>query len=145
MRVVDVMTDEVITVRETTPFKQIVNILIQNKISGVPVVDDTDSLVGIISEKDLLLRLFPEHEDFYKTFKEYYDAELIRKEVGKLSRFVAQDLMTNKVITVQKDEPVLGACALMLVHNIRRLPVVEENHVIGIVTTNDLYKKCLTL
>ena len=145
MRVRDVMTTEVVTVKKDTPFTKIVNLLTEHRISGVPVVDDDDHVMGVISEKDLLIHLFPRDEAIHQNPQRYYDPNLERDEARKLKKLLAHDFMSHKVVTVSPDEPVLGACALMLSRNIRRLPVVENGKIIGIVTTNDIYKKCLLL
>ena len=144
MLVRELMTKKVYTVRESERFGTIVNLLIAKKISGVPVINKNNKLIGIISEKDLLHKLFPKEEDFYKDINYYKNFRKIELEASHLSDLTAQDIMTKKVITVRPDNHVLVACSLIAIHDIRRLPVVDNGRIVGIVTTNNLYKSYLS-
>lgn|SRR3989338_186028 len=144
MLVHQVMTTNLHCVSPTSLFEEILNILVQNKISGVPVVNGNNKFVGIISEKDLLLNLFPSPQEFYHDYHYYFNHEHIEQEAVKISHLTAQDLMTTDVITVSPLDHCLKACALLIIHRIRRLPVVEGNNkLVGIVTTNNLYRNYL--
>jgi CBS domain-containing protein len=140
MLVRDVMAPRVHTVTALTPFRKILRLLIKYRISGVPVVNKEKKVVGIISEKDLLRSLFPTQEEFYKDTDYYICGDIIEKEATKVNGLRAKDIMTRKVIKVSPDDHVCKACSLLVINNIRRLPVVEKGKLVGIVTTNNLYK-----
>ena len=144
MLVRELMTKKVYTVRESERFGTIVNLLIAKKISGVPVINKNNKLIGIISEKDLLHKLFPKEEDFYKDINYYKNFRKIELEASHLSDLTAQDIMTKKVITVRPDNHVLVACSLIAIHDIRRLPVIDNGRIVGIVKNNNLYKSYLS-
>lgn len=143
MKVREVMTRKVVVVSPTTSFAEIVRILAKEKISGVPVVGKLGKVVGVISEKDLFYRLFPSQKEFYKNIEFYMNYKNIEKSLVKVKRLKARNLMSKNVISISPDDNVLKACSLFLIHNIRRLPVLENGKLVGIVTTNNIYKNFL--
>src|SRR3989344_9012601 len=144
MTVGDVMTTHVLTVQEDASYHDVVNILLQKKITGIPVVDSQGRLCGIISEKDLFHSLFPSPEEFYGDMAFYKNYENIEHDASKISDMCAGDIMTKEVVTVSPQHHVLVACSLIAVHHVRRLPVVDEEKLVGIVTTNNLYRNYLS-
>jgi CBS domain-containing protein len=143
MLVKDVMSKPVYTVPEDASFEKIARKLQNKKISGVTVVNKKGKMVGMISEKDLIHKLFPKEEEFYKDLEYYKSFKRIEHEAKDISKLTAKKLMTKKVITVDPDRHILVACSLMTIHNIRRLPVVKKGKLLGIVTMSSLYKKYL--
>ncbi|OGM31810.1 hypothetical protein A3D00_03905 [Candidatus Woesebacteria bacterium RIFCSPHIGHO2_02_FULL_38_9] len=137
------MKTHVRTVRKNTSYKEVVLLLIKHKISGIPVIEKTKKVVGIISEKDLLYQLFPSQEEFYKDIEHYMHHDVIEKEAVKVKKLKAKDFMSRDVISVKPDDHVLTACALLVINNIRRLPVIEKGKLVGIVTSNNLFKNFL--
>lgn len=144
MLVRDVMVKPVFSVGEDATFAQVVKLLSRKKVSGVSVVNKKGKLVGVISEKDLLICLFPTHRDFYKNIEYYKNFEKIEGEAEVVKKLLARDVMTRRIITVEPERHVLVACSLMTIHNIRRLPVVDDGKLVGIVTLGSLYKNYLT-
>lgn len=105
-----VMSAPVITVRADSPTQQVVDTLARHRISAVPVVDGQDALLGVVSEYDLLAR----------------------------DGAVARDLMTTAVISVGVDTPLDDVRHLLIERRIRRVPVVHEGRVVGIVSRHDV-------
>lgn len=140
MIVKDIMTTVVKTARPDTAVKEIASLMCFNKISGVPVVNEDDHLVGILSEKDILHCMFPDigevmsegggARDFEKLEGNYQDA--MNKKVS--------DLMTTTVAAVSGDIPVLKAASMMWLKKIRRIPVTEGEKLIGIISMGDVHK-----
>jgi CBS domain-containing protein len=143
MLVRDVMQTKVLTVRKNTPYSDIVSLLINKRISGVPVIDAHKKVIGVISEKDLIYQLFPSQEEFYKDIDYYMDHETVEKEAVKVKKLVAGDFMSRKVISVRPGDHILTACSLLITNNIRRLPVIENGKLVGIITSNTVYKDFL--
>lgn len=143
MLVRDVMTKNVRTVGPTDSFKTIVVLLAKNKISGVPVVDKKGKVVGIISEKDLFYKFFPSQKKFYKDVEYYMNFDNLENEASRVVKLKAKDFMSKSVISVAPDDHILKACSLFLIHNIRRLPVIKKGELVGIVSTNNIYKNFL--
>lgn len=131
------MTTDVITVRQDAPFKEVARLLDEHSISALPVLDENDRLVGIVSEADLLP-------------KEYRDrpgrlARLIhRQELVKAEGDVAAALMTTPAVTIGPDASLADAAQRMMHERVKRLPVVtDDGDLIGIVSRADLVEAFL--
>jgi CBS domain-containing protein len=121
-----VMTTAVAVVRGDTPFKDIVTLLADNHVSGVPVITEDQLVVGIVSESDLLHSTTEQHKPFFG-----------RRENRQHS--VASDLMTTPAVCVHPDTTVAHAAKLLAEEGVHRLPVVDaDGHLIGIVSRRDV-------
>ncbi|MFD0268229.1 CBS domain-containing protein [Streptomyces sp. NPDC127106] len=130
IKVADLMTDEVVSVAPDTAFKDVAKLLAQYDISGVPVLDDEDHVVGVVSQTDLLAGTGP-HPD----------------PVGggaPVKLPAAGDIMSAPAVTVRAEETAADAARLMTRRGIERLPVVDvEDRLVGIVTRRDLLRMFL--
>jgi len=137
-RVRDVMTPEVVTVEEETPFKEITQLLADCHISALPVLDSDGRVVGIVSEADLLLKEeFPEGPAGGHLFQGRRQRATRAKAAGD----TAVELMTAPAITVGPDASVAEAARLLHRHQVKRLPVVDPaGPLLGIVSRADLLK-----
>lgn len=130
------MTRTVITVSPETTFREAVQLLEDNRTSGLPVVDGAGKLVGIVSEADLL----------NKAEKRAPDAYVLESRRHRLdrSRAAALDVasaMTSEVATVRPDSPIALAAREMHTRGFKRLPVVDvDGRLVGIVSRSDLLK-----
>lgn len=140
MFVREVMTTTVHTIPVDASFRDIVEFLLEHQVSGAPVVEPDGRLIGVISEKDLFHFLFPSQEEFYENPDYWMNQAHLEKEARSITDKTARDLITRKVITIGPDEPIMKACATLMIYGIRRLPVLEGSKLVGIVTTNDLYR-----
>jgi CBS domain-containing protein len=141
MRVADVMTRKVETVSPSTPVQDIVAKLIQNRISAVPVVDQQDLLVGIVSESDLLHRKEAGTDIRRPWWLDLFSdpdarAEAFLKAHGR----TAEEVMTRALELVDEETSLDVAAKLMDERHVRRLPVVREGRVVGIVARADLIR-----
>lgn len=134
----DVMTSDVATVREETPYRQIVDVLIRRGISAVPVVDSFDRVLGVVSEADLLHKVERSgHPDERRVF-EGRRRRTAREKAGAL---VAGDLMTAPAITTIAQASLPAAARLMDREVVKRLPVLDDlGRLVGIVTRSDLLR-----
>jgi len=140
MIVKDIMNSSVKTAKADTPIKEIASIMCFNKISGVPVVDDNNKLVGVLSEKDILRAMFPDVEQIMLEGAKT-DFESIEDDYRNVLDKKAGDLMTQAVASVTPDMPLLKAASLMCVKKIRRIPVTgENNQLVGIISIGDVHK-----
>ncbi len=114
MQAHEVMTRAVVAVRDDRAISDAAQLLVEHGISGMPVVDSEDTVVGIITERDVLLR----HE---------------------LIRFVS-DVMTPNVITVEESTPLVDIVDILLAHSIKRVPVLREGRLVGIVSRSDVIR-----
>ena len=145
----EVMITPVISIRADTPLKKAAEILDENSFSGVPVVDDDDQLIGIISETDILRYtqqiigqpLRDPHRVFTKSQEVLYvDITHRGIEVIELvASTTVETLMTLDVIFVTEETPLYEIVRLMQKHNINRIPVVNGNNKLqGIITRADI-------
>ena len=139
MRVEDVMTTEVWTVRSETPLKQAAEFLTQRHISGLPVIDAERHVVGVLSEGDILIkeRGAAENKSLLERWFDITPSEV----VSKLEARTAGEAMTAPAITIGPRRPVSEAANTMIDEGVNRLPVVDGNgKLIGIVTRADLVR-----
>ena len=139
MKAADVMATNVVTVRLDTPVATIAEVLLANRISAVPVVNDKDALVGIVSEGDLIHRVeagTERHRSWWLellTGKEMLAHEFIKSHARK-----AADVMTRAVVSVQPDTPLGDIASLLEKHRIKRVPVLSNGKIAGIVSRANL-------
>lgn len=141
----DIMSKNVVTVHETNTVEEVARIFIEKKISGVPVVDSQNKIIGIISEGDLV---FQQKKLNPPVFLSFFDGVIqIGKnaffdEIKKISAFLIKDLMTKEDLVVAKEDMDVSDVASLLIENkVNRIPIVdEENRVVGIITRYDLIK-----
>ena len=132
--VADVMTARVHVASPSTPFKMLVRLIEENRISAVPIVDGQGSPIGIVSEADLLLKENAEPARPLDLLRQ-------RRQREKADGVVAADVMTSPVVTVAIDTPIAQAARVMRERNIRRLVVVDTRlRIAGIVSRSDLLK-----
>lgn len=139
-RTAALMVDDVVTGRYDTPFKEVVRLLEEHGISELPVVDDDNKVIGVISETDLMLRQAREPRvGGGRPRRLRLFGGSARRTAAKSRARTAGGVMSTPPVTVRADATVTEAARLMTDHRIERLPVVdEENRLIGIVTRRDL-------
>lgn len=140
-KVGSVMTTEVVRAEYATPFKEVARLLADHRISGLPVVDEDEKVVGVISETDLMARQSQAlATDEPKS--QHGPAESMprgRRETAKSTAFTAGRLMSVPPVTVHADTTIAQAARTMAERHVERLPVLdEEERLVGIVTRRDL-------
>ncbi|MFF4037654.1 CBS domain-containing protein [Streptomyces sp. NPDC001816] len=140
-KVGSVMTTEVVRAGYGTPFKEVARLLAEHRISGLPVVDEDERVIGVLSETDLISRQ-AQAPDPYRTPRRIPDVALTkaaRRRAAKIRARTAGQLMTEPPVTVHAEETVAAAARTMAERGVERLPVVdEEDRLVGIVTRRDL-------
>ena len=137
MRSRELMSTSVVTVRPEATLKEVMEQMAAHRVSGVPVVDQSGRLVGIISEADILAKL--EYGEKGRGLLGLLDH--LAQAVGadrKLQAHTAAELMTTTVITAGPGASFRELLHLMTIHDINRIPIVEGGRVIGIVTRADI-------
>jgi CBS domain-containing protein len=140
MKARDVMVSPVITTKPSTSVKEVAQILLTNRISAVPVIDDAGKLVGIVSEGDLMRRAdlgTARHRSWWLAAlfaeEEALAAEYVKQHSKKVS-----DVMTKRVVTASSDAPLGEIAGLLERHSIKRVPIVENGALVGIVSRANL-------
>jgi CBS domain-containing protein len=138
MRVEQVMTRDVVSVAPDTSLKEVAKLLVDNRISGLPVCDGDGGVLGVISEADILRK----EEGIDPAFPRLL-AWLLRRLDGDLSKIeahTAADAMTRPALTVRPSQQVAEAAWMMVDRNVNRLPVVAGGKLAGIVSRADLVR-----
>ena len=139
MTVEDIMTRQVITVRPETTIQEAARLMFTNRVSGLPVVDAGGRVVGIISDGDLIRRQRrPKVTPWWRLF--FQNGEQLAREYRKIVGITVGDVMTRPALVIS---PVFGietAAAILDNRQIRRLPVVRDGRLVGIVSRGDLVK-----
>jgi CBS domain-containing protein len=139
VKAADLMAEDVVTVRPTTKVSAIAQLLLENRISAVPVLDDAGEIVGIVSEGDLLRRSETGTERRRSWWLELLvsNATLAGEFVKSRGR-LAEDVMTREVVTADEATPLDGIAGLMEKHHVKRVPIVSGKRLVGIVSRADL-------
>jgi CBS-domain-containing membrane protein len=136
----DLMTMKVATISPANSVKHAAQVMLENRVSGLPVINDERNLVGILTEGDLLRRV-ELHTGRISP------AELTGMSVKQRARAYVKshswnvaDVMSANVVTVDERTPISQVAALMEEHNIKRVPVVREGRLVGIISRADLLR-----
>lgn len=137
MKVSDVMTEKVFTVDSDTPLKIVATRMLEYGVSGMPVVDG-DRVLGVISETDVLFkeRTAPDRKGLVDWLVHYAEDP----PLAKLEARTAGQAMTTPAVTIAPGRSVADAAERMLELSIDRLPVVDGDSLVGIVTRTDLVR-----
>ncbi len=137
-KVEDVMTSEVVCARPSTPYKELVRLLTGRNVSAVPVVDEEQHVLGVVSEADLILK---QGQPVDAVQRSLLASKRRRADRLKARGGTAAELMTWPVITVGPQADVAEAARLLRKHRIKRLPVTDPaGRLIGIVSQSDVLK-----
>ena len=114
----NIMTKEVITVKRDTAIQETIEIMVENNITGLPVVDDQMQLIGVISEKDIMMLL--------------YD---VGSRTGKV-----EDFMTKNVVSFDQEDSLTEVCDCLLKNHFRRVPIVTgpKKKLVGIISRKNI-------
>ena len=124
LRAKDIMTENIISVRKDTPIYEAVELMVKHGISGMPVVEDDMTLVGILSEKDVIILVYGKEDDENKT---------------------VNDFMTQPAVHFDEDESLLDICDFLRKNIFRRVPITSKEKLVGIISIKDILKYILEL
>jgi CBS domain-containing protein len=140
----DIMTKDVITVRPDTSIEELSSLLVKYEISGVPVVDDSGALYGIVTDNDLISRNKRLH---IPTVVSFLDAAIylesskkFEQEVKRLTATRVGDICVRKVVTIGEDTAVVDIATIMSEKKVHLLPVIKAGKLAGIVGKRDMVK-----
>jgi CBS domain-containing protein len=135
LNVADLMTRDVVTVGPQTPLKDVARLLVERGISAVPVVGIGDALLGVVSEADILWKekSEPPRRSLDWLLPSTHDHS--KQEAG-----TAGEAMTTPAITIAPDSAVADAARVMIDRNVKRLLVVKNGRLVGVVSRSDLVR-----
>lgn len=115
------------------------------KIFGMMVTDDEDRLVGMLSMYDVLNYVQPKHVAIFGEMEDLDPSEAYRSRLSTIQSVRIDDIMTTDVVTVRPDTHLMVIAEMMIKKHIRRLPVVEDETVMGIVYVSDVFHRIMTM
>lgn len=118
----DVMTKNVITIKPDMSLKEAIRVLVGKGISGVPVVDNSNNVVGILSEKDIINYMFS----------------------GNLNTAVVSEAMTKNIISMTSDADLDKVALLISEKKFRRVPIMDNGKLVGIISRRDIIRSLLS-
>ncbi|NBG87006.1 CBS domain-containing protein [Isachenkonia alkalipeptolytica] len=140
----DIMTKEVISVKSQDLVEDVIKILMDKNISGVPVVDDEEHVIGIVTEGDLIYRSkklrIPTFFSILDGYVFLESTKTIEKQLKKMVAYRVEDVMTTEVITVEEDQTVEEVATIMTKEKINRVPVIKDNRLVGIISRRDIIR-----
>lgn len=143
----DIMTKDVITVTPETEITQAARILIEKRINGLPVVDDSGKLVGVLCQSDIIAQQKKLPIPSLFTFLDGYIAlssiKQLEKEVRKIAAVKVGEAMSPNPVTVTLDSKLETVAALMVDRNFHTLPVVSEGRLVGVLGKEDVLRVLL--
>jgi len=140
----DIMTKKVITISKDATLAELAKLLIKNKISGVPIVDKKEELVGIVTEADLIIKEsnLPFPLSFSFAFLESYES--YTKSTKEYLETRVEEVMSTNVKTAREDMPISKVVNIMINNNINRLPILNnDGKLTGIITRADIIKSII--
>jgi CBS domain-containing protein len=142
--VADIMVTDVVTARPDMSVKELAELLRERGVGGVPVVDDDDAIIGMVTDGDLMALdadlEFPHYIQFLDSVIYLERASKFEERLKKAVAATVRDIMTDEVHTVRPDDPVRKAATLMSEHRIDRIPVEKDGKLVGIVGRHEVLK-----
>ncbi|HIK17016.1 MAG TPA: CBS domain-containing protein [Leptolyngbyaceae cyanobacterium M33_DOE_097] len=143
--VADVMTPNPITATTATPLTEVIQMLAEKRFSGLPVVDESNKLIGVVSETDLMWRESgvtpPPYIMLLDSVIYLENPGRYEREIHKALGETVKDVMSTNPVTIAPDKPLREAARLMHEREIQQLPVVNgEGQVVGIITRGDIVR-----
>ena len=144
MKARDIMHKKIITIGRETSLKEAAILMSANRVSGLPVLDDSGRLIGIITDSDILKyrqkKNLPEYLRLLESFIEEIDPESIEENIRVILRKKVKDVMTTHLIMVTEETQIGQIISKFAEHHISRMPVVKKNKLVGIIAREDVIK-----
>jgi len=139
MKAKDVMTHCLVSIAPDAPIRDAIARMISHQVSGMPVIDKDGTLVGMISESDFLRRAEMHTEAPQRRWLELLlGPASVADEYARSHGRTVKEVMSAEIVTAGKETPLSDIVGLMEEHGIKRVPIVEDGHVVGIVSRADL-------
>jgi len=139
MKVKYFMRKKIITVNKNDSITEAARKLMQNDITGAPVVDDDNKLVGVISEKDIFKKIYPNYQEYYSLLGFKEEEGDIKKRIKEAENIKVKEIMVKDVITAESSDSAMRIGAIMMIKKINRVVIVDNGKLAGIVSRKDIF------
>ena len=138
MRVREVMSTGVLTAHRTDTVRSVVVKMLSRHCGAIPVIGDQNDLLGMVSVRDIMLPLYPNYGDYIHD--NVHSRDFLEMEHGypEVLGKKVEEIMSLNPLTLSPDAPILEAASYMGLKNFRRIPVVEQNKLVGMVSIGDV-------
>ena len=139
----DIMVEKVIAVKRETTLKEVANLLYKHRIGAMPVVDNKDGVIGQISNRDLIRAALPDYKALIENLSMSPDVMPFDDMLKSAEKFTVGSIMNPDNSTTTEDTPVVELAALMVFKNLRMVPVVRDDRLVGVVVISDIVSKII--
>ena len=142
MKVKDIFKKDFVSISPNATVYEASKLIFGAQHMGVPVVSGKkNKLVGFITDQDITSDMFPSIKEIMEDYVHERDFEEMEKKIKPILSKKVKDIMSKRVISIHLDDPVLKAESLMMVKDVRRLPVVDDKkHLLGIISKGDIFR-----
>ena len=140
MKAKDIMYTNVITVKQTATLRELNEIFQRHKVTAVPVVDEENRVVGMVTEGDLIRAILPSYVELHENSLYLHNFEYLEERVHHVENMQVKEIMTPSVISVTEDTPILKVGSIFLLKRIERIPVMRGDKLVGIISRSDIYR-----
>ena len=141
MKVKEIMTKDITSISPETNAKEALELLQKMQISGLPVIDGKNKLIGMFTEKEVLSAILPSYVEKVGRFIYQENPKAVKQKVSALKTLRVADVMRRDVVTVDEDTTLCEVARIMLTQKARRLPVLNKaKTVVGIIARGDLVR-----
>lgn len=138
MKVKDILAKDLTAVTPQTNISRAIDVMSKHRVSGLPVVNENFTVVGFISEKDIIEAAFPYVESMKQDLLLTARLGDLARELHKIGGRLVSDYMTTPALTAREDQDIEEVAIQMLARNIKTMPVVTDGQLIGVVRRRDL-------
>lgn len=138
MLVREVMSTGVVTARRTDSVRSVVAKMLSRHCGAIPVVEDDDRLIGMVTLRDVLIPLYPNYGEYIHDNVHSRDFTEMEEGYADVLNQKVEDVMSLHPLTVSSQTPVLEAASYMGLKNFRRIPVVDKGKLVGMVSVGDI-------
>ncbi len=140
----EIMTPNPVSVPASMPVEDCARLLLEKRISAVPVVDAANGVIGIVSEGDLIRRREAGTQRRYSWWLELVsDPQTMARDFVKSGGHKVSDVMTRQVVSITEDMPLAAIAGILEKRHIKRVPVMRDGKLVGIVSRADLVRALL--
>jgi CBS domain-containing protein len=138
MVVRDVMSTGVLTAKKTDTLRSVVIKMLSRHCGAIPVVEDDNKLIGLVAVRDVMIPLYPKYGDY--VHDNVHSRDFVEMEEGfpSVLKKKVEEVMSMNPLTVSPDDPILEAASYMGLKHFRRIPVVEDGKLVGMVSIGDI-------
>ncbi|WHH58094.1 CBS domain-containing protein [Petroclostridium sp. X23] len=144
MKVKEIMTSDVVGVARNATIEEVAHIMVDKRITSVPVVDENNCVVGIVSEKDLIYKdvnpTAPATVEYLGGIIFLDGVDEYQTELRKLTATQVEEMMSKDVVTIQEEDNVNEAARILAHEGISSVPVLKNDKLVGIVSCSDIIK-----